>query len=163
MKLRKEIEIGDGSLVVETGHIARQADGAVTVRSGDTVVLATATRDKREAQKRPFLPLTVDYREYTYAAGRIPGGFFKREGRPTEKEIITSRIIDRGIRPLFPDGYFSETQIIAFVLSADGEQDLVRRFDDRMKSEGESFRALVTQSSEESQRQFDAKHNPGNS
>jgi polyribonucleotide nucleotidyltransferase len=120
---RREIEIGDGKLTLESGRVARQADGSVVVRYGDTVVLATACMDKREAMKRDFLPLTVDYREYTSAAGRIPGGFFKREGRPTEKEIITSRLIDRPLRPLFPDGYHNETQVIAFVLSADGEND----------------------------------------
>ncbi len=103
--------------------MARQADGSCTVRFGDTVVLATACMDQRAGVVRDFLPLTVDYREYTYAAGRIPGGFFKREGRPTEKEIITSRQIDRPLRPLFPDGYTAETQIISFCLSADGEND----------------------------------------
>jgi polyribonucleotide nucleotidyltransferase len=123
MKQRKEIPIGDNNLIFETGHMARQADGSCTVRYGDTVVLATACMDTRGGIPRDFLPLTVDYKEYTYAAGKIPGGFFKREGRPTEKEIITSRLIDRPLRPLFPDGYTAETQIIAFVLSADGEND----------------------------------------
>ena len=123
MKHRKEVPIGEGTLILETGHLAKQADGSCTVRLGDTVVLATACMDTKAGVTRDFLPLTVDYREYTYAAGRIPGGFFKREGRPTEKEIITSRLIDRPLRPLFPDGYTSETQIIAFVLSADGEND----------------------------------------
>jgi polyribonucleotide nucleotidyltransferase len=123
MKQRKEVPIGTGTLIIETGHMARQADGSCTVRFGDTVVLATACMDQRAGVVRDFLPLTVDYREYTYAAGRIPGGFFKREGRPTEKEIITSRLIDRPLRPLFPDGYTAETQIISFCLSADGEND----------------------------------------
>jgi polyribonucleotide nucleotidyltransferase len=118
----REIQLGEGTLVVETGRMARQADGSCTVRVGDTVVLATATM-AREGLPKDFLPLTVDYKENTYAGGRIPGGFFKREGRPTEKEIITSRLIDRPLRPLFPDGYSNETQIIAFVLSADGEND----------------------------------------
>ncbi|RPH53868.1 polyribonucleotide nucleotidyltransferase, partial [bacterium] len=122
MKLRKEISIGGGTLILETGHLAKQADGSCTVRYGDTVVLATACMENKGGE-RDFLPLTVDYREYTYAAGRIPGGFFKREGRPTEKEIITSRLIDRPLRPLFPDGYVSDTQIIAFCLSADSEND----------------------------------------
>lgn len=122
MKMQRTIPIGQGELVFETGHLAKQADGAAVVRSGDTVVLATACV-QRSAVPRDFLPLTVDYREYTYAAGRIPGGFFKREGRPTEKEIITSRLIDRPLRPLFPPGYTDETQIIALVLSADGEHD----------------------------------------
>ncbi len=123
MKQRKEIPIGAGTLIIETGHMATQANGSCTVRFGDTVVLATACMDQRAGVARDFLPLTVDYREYTSAAGRIPGGFFKREGRPTEKEIITSRQIDRPLRPLFPDGYIAETQIIAFCLSADGEND----------------------------------------
>ena len=123
MKLQREIEVGSSKLSITTGHLARQANGSVTVRSGDTVVLATACMDPSADRVRSFLPLTVDYREYTYAAGRIPGGFFKREGRPTEKEIITSRLTDRSLRPLFPEGYFHETQIIAFVLSADGVND----------------------------------------
>jgi len=123
MKQSREITVGDDKITIETGRIAKQADGSCTVRLGDTIVLATAVMAKGPASPRGFLPLTVDYREYTSAAGRIPGGFFKREGRPTEKEIITSRLIDRSIRPLFPDGYQSETQIIAFVLSADGEND----------------------------------------
>ncbi|HEX2223265.1 MAG TPA: polyribonucleotide nucleotidyltransferase, partial [Thermoanaerobaculia bacterium] len=123
MKQRKEIAIGGGTLVIETGHLAKQADGSCVVRYGDTVVLATACMDTKVNLERDFLPLTVDYKEYTYAAGRIPGGFFKREGRPTEKEIITSRLIDRPLRPLFPEGYVNETQIIAFVMSADEEND----------------------------------------
>ncbi len=123
MKQRTEIPIGSGTMVIESGHIARQAHGSCTVRFGDTVVLTTACINKDMAIPRDFLPLTVDYREYAYAAGRIPGGFFKREGRPTEKEILTSRLIDRPLRPLFPDGFTSEVQIISFVLSADGEND----------------------------------------
>jgi polyribonucleotide nucleotidyltransferase len=123
MKQSKEIEIGGSTLILETGHLAKQADGSCTVRLGDTVVLATACMDAKGGIERDFLPLTVDYREYTAAAGKIPGGFFKREGRPTEKETITSRLIDRPLRPLFPEGYFAETQIIAFCLSADGEND----------------------------------------
>ena len=124
MKQRKEIPIGAGTLIIESGHLAKQANGSCTVRLGDTVVLATACMEhKGRRRTRDFLPLTVDYREYTYAAGRIPGGFFKREGRPTEKEIITSRQIDRPLRPLFPEGYIADTQIIAFCLSADGEND----------------------------------------
>ncbi|HVF59307.1 MAG TPA: polyribonucleotide nucleotidyltransferase [Thermoanaerobaculia bacterium] len=123
MKQRKEIRIGEGTLVIETGYLAKQADGSCTVRFGDTVILATACMDTKAGITRDFLPLTVDYREYTYAGGKIPGGFFKREGRPSEKEIITSRQIDRPLRPLFPEGYTAETQIISFVLSADGEND----------------------------------------
>ncbi len=123
MRQRKEIAIGSGTMIIESGHLAKQANGSCTIRFGDTVVLATACMEVKSGMERDFLPLTVDYREYTYAAGRIPGGFFKREGRPTEKEIITSRLIDRPMRPLFPDGYRADTQIIAFVLSADGEND----------------------------------------
>jgi len=123
MRQSREIPIGDSNLIIETGHLAKQAHGSCTVRLGDTVVLATACMENKAGLERDFLPLTVDYREYTAAAGRIPGGFFKREGRPTEKEIITSRLIDRPLRPLFPEGYTSETQIIGFCLSADGEND----------------------------------------
>jgi polyribonucleotide nucleotidyltransferase len=123
MKQRKEITIGSGTLIIESGHLAKQANGSCTVRLGDTVVLATACMENKGFADRDFLPLTVDYREYTYAAGRIPGGFFKREGRPSEKEIITSRLIDRPLRPLFPEGYILDTQIISFCLSADGEND----------------------------------------
>ena len=122
MTHRKDIQIGTAPLSLESGRIARQADGAVVARQGDTVVLTTACI-ATSTQPRDFLPLTIDYREYASAGGRIPGGFFKREGRPTEKEIITSRLIDRPLRPLFPDGYSQETQIISFVLSADGEHD----------------------------------------
>ena len=116
------VEIGGRVLKFETGKIARQAGGSVVARYGDTVVLATACMDSRPTEK-DFLPLTVDYREYTYSAGKIPGGFFKREGRPSEKEILTSRLIDRPLRPLFPDGWNKETQIVAMVLSADSEND----------------------------------------
>jgi polyribonucleotide nucleotidyltransferase len=109
-------------LTIECGKLAKQANGAAYVRFGDTVVLATAcTAEPREGID--FLPLTVDYREYNYAAGKIPGGFFKREGRPTEKEILTSRLIDRPVRPLFPEGYHDETQVIALVLSADTDNN----------------------------------------
>ena len=100
----RSIEFGGRTLTIETGRMAKQADGAVTVRYGDTVVLVTATAERREKTGVDFLPLTVDYRENTYAAGKIPGGFFKREGRPNEKETLTSRLIDRPIRPLFPKG-----------------------------------------------------------
>ena len=120
---RKEIVVGGKTLVVETGRMARQADGAVTVRSGDTVVLVTVCAAKTPREGVDFLPLTVDYRENTYAAGKIPGGFFRREGRPNEKEVLTSRLIDRPLRPLFPSGWACETQVIALVLSADQEND----------------------------------------
>jgi polyribonucleotide nucleotidyltransferase len=123
MKQTKEISIGEGTLIIESGYLAKQANGSCTVRLGDTVVLATACMENKGPAERDFLPLTVDYREYTYAAGKIPGGFFKREGRPSEKEIITSRQIDRPLRPLFPEGYKADTQIIAFCISADGEND----------------------------------------
>src|SRR5262245_48851560 len=123
MERRVEIEVGGKTLTIETGKLAKQADGAVLVRLGDTVVLVTACFDKKRREGGDFLPLTVDYRENTYAAGKIPGGFFKREGKPTEKEVLTSRLIDRSIRPLFPDGYYHETQVIASVLSADNTND----------------------------------------
>ncbi len=116
------LELGGRKLTLETGKIARQAHGAVVARYGDTVVLATACMDNRPTEK-DFLPLTVDYREYTYSAGKIPGGFFKREGRPSEREILTSRLTDRPLRPLFPEGWATETQIVSMVLSADSEND----------------------------------------
>ena len=122
MSFKREMQIGGKTLSLETGAIAKQAHGACVVRYGDTVVLATACY-KEGNVIGDFMPLTVDYKEYTYAGGRIPGGFFKREGRPTEKEILTSRLIDRPLRPSFQKGYRQETQIIALVLSADGEND----------------------------------------
>ena len=118
-----EVDLDGRKLTLETGRIARQANGAVVVRSGDSAVLVTACSNEEAKPGAGFFPLTVDYREYTYAAGKIPGGFIKREGRPSEKEILTSRLIDRPVRPLFPEGYLNETQIIAMVLSADPEQD----------------------------------------
>src|SRR5246127_2957625 len=114
---------GGKTLKIETGKIAKQAHGAAVVRMGDNVVLATAVANQEPREGIDFFPLTVDYREYTYAGGRIPGGFIKREGRPSEREILTSRQIDRPIRPLFPDGFRCETQVIAFCLSADTEND----------------------------------------
>jgi polyribonucleotide nucleotidyltransferase len=120
---KREIQIGSRTISLETGKLAKQADGSVLVRSGDTVVLVTACRAANAREGIDFLPLTVDYREYTYASGRIPGGFFKREGKPSEKEVLTSRLIDRPHRPLFPAGWRYETQIIALVLSADTEND----------------------------------------
>ena len=116
------IDVGGRQLSFETGKMARQAHGSVVARYGDTVVLATACMDNKATEK-DFLPLTVDYREYTYSAGKIPGGFFKREGRPSEREILVSRLIDRPLRPLFPEGWSTETQIVAMVLSADSEND----------------------------------------
>jgi polyribonucleotide nucleotidyltransferase len=117
------VSVGRHTLSIETGRLAKQADGAVVVRIGDTMVLVTACHAASAREGIDFLPLTVDYREYTYASGRIPGGFFKREGKPTEKEVLTSRLIDRPIRPLFPSGWRFETQVIALVLSADSDND----------------------------------------
>src|SRR4051812_33113924 len=119
----RELHVGQNTLRLETGKLAKQAHGSVVVRYGDSVVLVTACRAANPREGIDFLPLTVDYREYTYASGRIPGGFFKREGKPTEKEVLTSRCIDRPTRPLFPAGWRFETQIIALVLSADQEND----------------------------------------
>lgn len=121
----KKIEtiLGGRKLVLETGKIAKQAAGAAIVRYGDSVVLVTAQPKEEVSIGKDFLPLTVDYIEKTFAAGKIPGGFFKREGRPTEREVLTSRLIDRPIRPLFPDGYYNETQVIATVLSSDNDHD----------------------------------------
>jgi len=118
-----EIDLGTSRIILETGRVARQANGAVLVRSGDSVVLVSACASPEPKPGATFFPLTVDYREYTYAAGKIPGGFIKREGRPSEKEILTSRLIDRPIRPLFPEGYNNEVQIIGMVLSADPKRD----------------------------------------
>jgi polyribonucleotide nucleotidyltransferase len=120
---KREIQVGQHTLSLETGKLAKQAHGAVVVRLGDSVVLVTACKAKNAREGIDFLPLTVDYREYTYASGRIPGGFFKREGKPSEKEVLTSRMTDRPIRPLFPSGWRYETQIIAMVLSADTAND----------------------------------------
>jgi polyribonucleotide nucleotidyltransferase len=118
-----EIDLDGQKITLETGKIAKQAHGSVVVRSGDSVVLVTACSNEEPKPGAGFFPLTVDYREYTYAAGKFPGGFIKREGRPSEKEILTSRLIDRPIRPLFPEGYMNESQVIAMVLSADPERD----------------------------------------
>jgi polyribonucleotide nucleotidyltransferase len=115
--------IGGREFSLETGKLAKQANGSVQVTYGDTVVLVAACAEKKPNEKLDFFPLTVDYRENYYAAGRIPGGFFKREGRPSEKEVLTSRLIDRPIRPLFPEGHRCETQVIALVLSADNDND----------------------------------------
>ena len=118
------VELAGGKRIsFETGKLAKQAHGSAVVRMGDNVVLATAVANADPREGIDFFPLTVDYREYTYAGGRIPGGFIKREGRPSEREILTSRQIDRPIRPLFAEGFRCETQVIAFVLSADTEND----------------------------------------
>src|SRR5450432_817419 len=120
---RVELDWGGRKLVLETGRVARQADGAVLATYGETTVLATAVAAKTPREGVDFLPLTVDYQEKYYAAGRIPGGYFKREGRPTEKETLVSRLIDRPIRPLFADGWRCETQVIVTTLSHDLEND----------------------------------------
>src|SRR5690606_3229528 len=120
---KREVTIGSRTISIETGKLAKQADGAVIVRSGDTMVLVTACHASAPRVGIDFLPLTVDYREYTYASGRIPGGFFKREGKPAEKEVHTSRLIDRPLRPLFPGGWHYETQVVALLISADTEND----------------------------------------
>jgi polyribonucleotide nucleotidyltransferase len=119
-----EVDLGGGRIItLETGKMAKQANGSVIVRSGESVVLVSAVTAPEPKPNANFFPLTVDYREYTYSAGRFPGGFIKREGRPTEKEILTSRLIDRPIRPLFPEGYSHETQVIGMVFSADPQRD----------------------------------------
>ncbi len=123
MFLKQGINLGGREFTIETGRIAKQADGSVLVTQGETIVLVTAVSARVPKTGIDFFPLTVDYREYGYAAGRIPGGYFKREGRPTEKEILTSRLTDRPIRPLFPEGYSHETQVISMVISADDDND----------------------------------------
>jgi polyribonucleotide nucleotidyltransferase len=122
-KVRKSIQYGAHELVLETGEIARQADGAVMVSYGDTVVLVSVVGKTEVKAGQDFFPLTVDYQEKTYAAGKIPGGFFKRDGRPSEKETLTSRLIDRPLRPLFPDNFYNEVQVVATVMSSDSEID----------------------------------------
>ncbi len=121
--VKKSFKYGEHTVTIETGELARQADGAVIVTMSDTVVLVTAVGLKKATPGRDFFPLTVNYQEKTYAAGRIPGGFFKREGRPTEKETLTSRLIDRPIRPLFPEGFINDVQVVASVLSVNAEVD----------------------------------------
>jgi len=123
MSVRVSTQLGSSTLTLETGVLAKQADGSVVVQQGGTVVLVTAVASESPMEKSGFVPLTCDYREKTYAAGKIPGGFFKREGRPTEKEILTARLIDRPLRPLFPKGFAHELQVMAAVLSSDGEYD----------------------------------------
>src|SRR2546421_7816737 len=116
-------QVGDKQIIIETGKYAKQADGAVTVQLGETIVLVAAVAATFAKPGQEFFPLTVDYREKAAAAGKFPGGYFKREGRPTEKEILTSRVIDRPIRPLFPKGWYNEVQVQSILLSADGEND----------------------------------------
>src|SRR5208282_3952873 len=122
-KVTKTFQYGQHKVTLETGEIARQASGAVMVSIEDTVVLATVVARKDAKPGQDFFPLTVDYVEKTYAAGRIPGGFFKREGKPSEKETLTSRLIDRPLRPLFPEGFYNEVQVIIHVLSVNPEVD----------------------------------------
>src|SRR6058998_2007474 len=117
------VQVGDKQIIIETGKLAKQADGAVTVQLGETIVMVAAVGATKAKAGQDFFPLTVDYREKAAAAGKFPGGYFKREGRPTEKEILTSRLIDRPIRPLFPKGWYNEVQVQCIVLSADGEND----------------------------------------
>src|SRR5438105_14096745 len=121
MSEKVSFQVGAGNIVIETGKIAKQADGAVTVQLGETIVIVAAVGAVKAKESQDFFPLTVDYREKAAAAGKFPGGYFKREGRPTEKEILTSRLIDRPIRPLFPKGWYNEVQVQCIVLSADGE------------------------------------------
>ncbi|MEP7275838.1 MAG: polyribonucleotide nucleotidyltransferase, partial [Betaproteobacteria bacterium] len=121
--VKKSIPFGRHTLTLETGEVARQAGGAVMASLGDSVVLVTCVAARSAKPGQDFFPLTVDYQEKTYAAGKIPGGFFKREGRPSEKETLTCRLIDRPLRPLFPDGFYNDVQIVATVMSVDPEVD----------------------------------------
>src|SRR5689334_12685861 len=123
MEKRVSKIIGSCDLTIETGKLAKLADGSVTVRSGETIILVAAVSATSVKEGQDFFPLTVDYREKAAAAGKFPGGYFKREGRPTEKEILTCRLTDRPIRPLFPKGWYNEVQVQTVVLSADGEND----------------------------------------
>src|SRR5947207_1188064 len=123
MSVKVTAPVGAGQIHIETGKLAKQADGAVTVQLGETIVVVAAVAAIKAKPGQEFFPLTVDYREKAAAAGKFPGGYFKREGRPTEKEILTSRLADRPIRPLFPKGWYNEVQVQTIVLSADGEND----------------------------------------
>src|SRR6201998_2835544 len=116
-------QVGDKTITIESGKLAKQADGAVTVQLGETIVVVAAVAATKAKAGQDFFPLTVDYREKAAAAGKFPGGYFKREGRPSEKETLTARMTDRPLRPLFPKGYFYDTQVISVLLSADGEND----------------------------------------
>src|SRR5215510_11846567 len=123
MYKRIEMDFYGRPLIIETGRMAKQAGGAAVASYGETVVLVTVVASHEPREGADFFPLTVDYQERTFAAGKIPGGFFKREGRPSEREILTSRLVDRALRPLFPDSFFCETQVVASVLSVDREND----------------------------------------
>ena len=121
--LREKIKVGDRELSIEIGRVAKQAHGSCVIRYGDTMLLVAAVSSDKPREGIDFFPLTVEYREHNYAAGRIPGNYFRREGRPNEKEVLTCRLIDRPIRPLFVKGYKHETQVIASVISADQDND----------------------------------------
>src|ERR687891_1376200 len=121
--LKESIKLGDKELTVETGRVAKQADGSVVIRYGDTMVLCAAVGASAPREGIDFFPLTVEYREHNYAAGRIPGNYFRREGRPNEIEVLTSRLIDRPCRPLFTEGYRNETQVVTSVISADPDNN----------------------------------------
>src|SRR6204780_6005587 len=123
MAERVTAQVGSNQIHIETGKLAKQADGSVTVQLGETIVMVAAVAASKAKPGQDFFPLTVDYREKAAAAGKFPGGYFKREGRPTEKEILTSRLTDRPIRPLFPKGWFNEVQVQSLLMSADGEND----------------------------------------
>src|SRR5215470_11906567 len=123
MSEKTTAQVGDKQILIESGKLAKQADGAVTVQLGETIVIVAAVAATKAKEGQAFFPLTVDYREKAAAAGKFPGGYFKREGRPTEKEILTCRLTDRPIRPLFPKGWYNEVQVQTVVLSADGEND----------------------------------------
>src|SRR5271157_1669961 len=120
---QKSVDLGETKLIVEYGEMAKQSNGSCLARLGDTTVLCTVVASKQPIERKDMLPLTVNYRERTYSAGKIPGGFFKREGRPRENEILISRLIDRSIRPHFPPNWFNDTQVVTMVVSYDGEND----------------------------------------
>src|SRR5262245_29704551 len=121
--LKESIKLGERELTIETGKVAKQADGSVVIKYGDTMLLVAAVSARTMKEGMDFFPLTVEYREAAFAAGRIPGNYFRREGRPNEKETLTCRLIDRPVRPLFPEGYRFETQVVASVVSADEKND----------------------------------------
>ena len=136
-------DVGTNPITFETGKLAKLADGAVTVRCGDTIILVTAVSATKVKDGQNFFPLSVEYKEKASAAGVFPGGYFKREGRPTEKEILTCRMTDRPLRPLFPKGYLYDTQIIAILLSADGENDFRKSESERRNGVGGSHCGLT--------------------
>src|SRR5512138_2489666 len=123
METKVQVEMGGRTITISTGKMAKQANGAVVVKSGDTMVLVTAVAAKSAKEGQDFFPLTVNYQEKAYAGGKIPGSFFKREGRPSDNETLTCRLIDRPIRPLFPEGFLNDTQVMATVVSADKDND----------------------------------------